>query len=106
MKFDQPYPVTQIDAAKLQIAILEVLASKAIIKVNGDPESQLGTDIQEITKRINLKEVIEVQRYLYILEGQQMVSPVPQGDLTSHVWSITPLGYSTLERLRHVLLAA
>ncbi len=106
MNFDQLHPITQIDAAKLQIAILEMLASQVTTDVVGRFESPSGTDIQEITRRIGLKEILEVQRYLYILEGQQMVSPVPKGDLTSPVWSITSLGYAALEKLRHVLLAA
>ena len=106
MKFDQLHPITQIDAAKLQIAILEVLASQVTTDVGGESECTSGTDIQEITRQIGLKEILEVQRYLYILEGQQMVSPVPRGDLTSPIWSITSLGYAALEKLRNVLIAA
>ncbi len=106
MKFDQLHPVTQIDAAKLQIAILEMLASKTFTTTEGEPESHSGKEIQEITQGVGLKDVLEVQRYLYILEGQQLAKPVPLGDLTSHVWCITPRGYMALEKLRHVLLAA
>ena len=62
--------------------------------------------VQDVTKRIGLKDLHEVQRYLYILEGQQMVSPVPTGDLTSNQWTITVRGHNALEKLRHVLIAA
>lgn len=106
MKFDNPPPVTQMEAVKLQIAILEVLAARTSISKETKTEPQSAIDIKEIAKEVGLKEINEVQRYLYIMEGQQLASPVPQGDLTSDVWCITARGYTALEKFRFVLLAA
>jgi len=106
MKFDNLHPVTQMDAVKLQIAILEVLASSTLLSAQSKLESQSAIDIQEIAKATGLKDLNEVQRYLYIMEGQQLVAPVPHGDLTSEVWCITTRGHTALEKFRYVLLAA
>jgi hypothetical protein len=106
MKFDNLTPITQMDAVRLQIAILEVLAIKASSSPEKKPEPRYSAEILEIAKEVGLKDLNEVQRYLYILEGQQMVSPIPHGDLTSDVWCITSRGNTALEKFRFVLLAA
>ena len=48
--------------------------------------------IHEIADLSGLKDEKETQRYLFILEGQKLVSPIPKGDFTSRVWQITQEG--------------
>ena len=53
--------------------------------------------INEIAEKSGLKDEKEVLRYLYILEGQKLVSPEPVGDFTSKVWHITKDGVRALK---------
>ena len=55
--------------------------------------------ISEIAERSGLKDEKEVLRYLYILEGQKLVSPHPQGDFTSRMWCITTDGVRALKTI-------
>ena len=41
----------------------------------------------------------ETQRFLFILEGQKLVSPFPEGDFTSKIWQITSHGVQTLRQI-------
>ncbi len=60
-------------------------------------EAKKEYHIQEIAELCGLKDEKEVQRYLFILEGQKYVSPSPQGDFTSKVWQITSEGARVLK---------
>ncbi len=55
--------------------------------------------INEISTLSGLNDEKEVQRYLFILEGQKLVSPYPEGDFTSKVWRITPNGSRALRTI-------
>lgn len=56
-------------------------------------------DINEIAERSGLRDEKETQRFLFILEGQKLVTPFPEGDFTSKIWQITSQGVQTL---RHI----
>jgi hypothetical protein len=84
---------TVSDAHLNQISVLKALAPDKHIST----ETTLGQSpkqfqIEEIVERSGLKDEKEVQRYLYILEGQKLVAPYPAGDFTSRSWHITREG--------------
>jgi hypothetical protein len=55
--------------------------------------------INEIAELSGLRDEKETQRFLFILEGQKLVSPFPVGDFTSKVWQITTQGIQTLKHI-------
>ena len=61
--------------------------------------------LHEIAELSGLKDEKETQRYLFILEGQKLVSPYPSGDFTSRVWFITPQGLETLKHISDSIAA-
>lgn len=52
--------------------------------------------LNEIAELSGLRDEREVQRYLFILEGQKLVAPHPEGDFTSKTWQITRDGIRAL----------
>ena len=74
-----------------QITILKSLCP------DGAPSRQF--QINEIAERSGLRDEKEIQRYLYILEGQKLVSPFPEGDFTSKTWFITKDGLRALKTI-------
>jgi hypothetical protein len=76
-----------------QIQILHALASS--------PESSepRRLEITEIAQRSGLVDEKETQRFLFILEGQKLVTPFPEGDFTSKFWQITTQGVQTLRQI-------
>jgi hypothetical protein len=77
-----------------QIQILSALAP------NSAPTPEpLRLQINEIAELSGLRDEKETQRFLFILEGQKLVSPFPEGDFTSKTWQITSQGVQTL---RHI----
>lgn len=60
--------------------------------------------INEIAEISGLKDEKEVQRYLFILEGQKLVSPQPEGDFTSKNWAITKTGIKALKTISKSIL--
>lgn len=56
--------------------------------------------IQEIAELSGLNDEKEVQRYLFILEGQKLVTPLPIGDFTSKTWQITKYGLQMLQTIQ------
>lgn len=70
---------------------IEVLRS-----MSGSGESR-QFEISEIAEMTGLKDEKEVQRVLYILEGQKLVAPFPAGDFTSKRWHITSDGLKALK---------
>lgn len=77
-----------------QIQILNALVSNA----SATPEPR-RLQINEIAELSGLRDEKETQRFLFILEGQKLVSPFPEGDFTSKTWQITNQGVQTL---RHI----
>ena len=60
-----------------QIQILHALASSS------DASAPRRLEINEIAQRSGLGDEKETQRFLFILEGQKLVTPFPEGDFTS-----------------------
>jgi hypothetical protein len=55
--------------------------------------------INEIAQLSGLADEKETQRFLFILEGQKLVTPFPEGDFTSKIWQITSQGMQTLKQI-------
>ena len=88
------YPRNLSDSHTHQIEVL-----KSLSKVSSESEAKY-LEINEIAERTGLKDEKEVQRYLFILEGQKLVSPHPEGDFTSRVWQITKNGIQTVKKVQ------
>lgn len=56
--------------------------------------------IEEIAQISGVSDEKEIQRYLFILEGQKLVSPHPEGDFTSKTWQITRHGVKALRVIK------
>ena len=78
-----------------QIQILHALADSQQNNVGAPPR----LEILEITEKSGLADEKETQRFLFILEGQKLVAPFPEGDFTSKVWQITQQGRQTLQQI-------
>ncbi|NBW39697.1 hypothetical protein EBR25_01705, partial [bacterium] len=55
--------------------------------------------IEEILEITRLEDEKEIQRILFILEGQKLVTPYPEGDFTSRIWKITAEGKKALRSI-------
>ena len=75
-----------------QISVLRILSGDIPV-VSNEPRA---LQIDEIAELGGLDER-ETQRYLFILEGQKLVSPQPIGDFTSKTWQITRNGIRALK---------
>ena len=76
-----------------QIAVLKSLShSDRAGVVPQSSDSPKHFEISEIAQMSGIKDERETQRYLYILEGQKLVSPYPPKDFTSTRWHITKEG--------------
>lgn len=73
-----------------QISVLRAL-------LKGQAGGALSMDIDAIAEASGMADDKETLRYLYILEGQKLVSPFPGGDFTSRNWQITPEGARALK---------
>jgi DNA-binding IclR family transcriptional regulator len=82
-----------------QIQILNALANGA----TGGSNEPRRLEITEIAERSGLRDEKETQRFLFILEGQKLVSPFPEGDFTSKIWQITSQGVQTLRQISSVM---
>ena len=80
-------PRNVADSHVHQINVLKVL-SNGVAETGSAKEFQLN----DISSRCGLKDEKETQRYLYILEGQKLVTPLPEGDFTSRTWQLTVSG--------------
>lgn len=78
-----------------QINVLKALS-------HGTVESQEPKQFQinEISSKSGLKDEKETQRYLFILEGQKLVTPLPAGDFTSRTWQITKHGIKAMKMIQ------
>jgi hypothetical protein len=77
-----------------QINVLKILSQNGVVDSEPRP-----FQINEIADLSGLKDERETQRYLFILEGQKLVSPFPAGDFTSRSWHITKHGLKTLKSI-------
>ena len=82
------------DSHNHQIAVLKAMADAC-----DELEEPKQVQINDIAEVSGLKDEKETQRYLFILEGQKLVTPYPQGDFTSKVWSITKTGFRALKTI-------
>ncbi len=100
--------VKKINAsAKSQLDLLEAMTSPLELGANlSQLPKEEGFEISDLVALSGLQDAHEVQRFLFILEGQRMVQPVPDGDLTSSVWTITDLGVEALRKYKGHLQAA
>lgn len=57
-------------------------------------------EISEIALETGIRDVDEVQRALYLLEGKNLVQPEPPGDLTSSFWCLTDNGMRAVTTLQ------
>lgn len=69
-----------------QINVLRAMYSE------GSEATPRPLQINEIAQLSGLRDEKETQRYLFILEGQKLVTPFPEGDFTSRTWHITKYG--------------
>ena len=73
-----------------QIDILEILSK------NSSNINLKEYHIEEIVQMSGSLDEREIQRCLYVLEGQKLVAPMPPGDFTSKRWHITSDGLRVL----------
>jgi hypothetical protein len=83
-----------------QIQILSALAPGQTFTAVEPRRLQIG----EIAELSGLRDEKETQRFLFILEGQKLVSPFPEGDFTSKTWQITNQGVQTLKQISSVMV--
>lgn len=74
-----------------QITVLKTLSRETA------PTNPRPYQLTEIAELSGLRDEREVQRYLFILEGQKLVTPHPAGDFTSKTWQITRDGMRALK---------
>lgn len=76
------------DAHKNQISVLRAMAGE------GDDPSVCSKlfHVNDIASGSGINDPKETQRYLFILEGQKLVVPNPEGDFTSSYWRVTKQG--------------
>lgn len=82
------------DSYVQQINILKVLSSEQATTPAG-----AQYHINEIAAQSGVADEREIQRCLYILEGQKLVTPLPPGDFTSKTWQITKDGLRALSTI-------
>ena len=82
------------DSHLQQISVLKAMRTQAPV----DTEPKL-LQIEEIAQAAGLNDEREIQRYLFILEGQKLVAPHPAGDFTSRTWQITKTGIRALRTI-------
>ena len=89
------------DAFVHQINILKALSAQR--NTSSEPRA---VQIEEISELSGVCDDKEIQRYLFILEGQKLVSPQPEGDFTSKMWIITRDGLRVVKRAQLAAAAA
>lgn len=91
-------PAINSDArAKIPLKMVPEFARQE--QANGSQSPISCFKINEIAELSGIKDERETQRYLYILEGHKLVTPLPPGDLTSKNWQITSVGLKTVQQL-------
>jgi hypothetical protein len=89
-------PRNVADSHVHQINVLKVMSSGATLEAGHVKEFQLN----DISSRCGIKDEKETQRYLYILEGQKLVTPLPEGDFTSRTWRLTGNGVKAVRMIQ------
>ena len=77
-----------------QINVLHILSKSPSASI--EPRQ---FQINEIAEMSGLRDEKEIQRYLFILEGQKLVAPYPAGDFTSKTWHITKDGLRAVKTI-------
>ena len=88
------------DAYVQQINVLRILSEDIV-----ESEVPRQLEINEIAERAGMRDEREVQRYLFILEGQKLVAPHPEGDFTSKTWHITRRGIRAIRTISSAMLS-
>lgn len=83
-----------------QIQILSAMADG--VSEGGEAKRYQIHEVAELSRLADEKETL---RFLYILEGQKLVSPFPPGDFTARVWYITDQGIETLKQITKSIAA-
>ncbi len=83
------------DSHLKQIHVLRAMSKDIVIDKSTKKNKQYK--IEEINLNSGLNDERETQRYLFILEGQKLVSPFPEGDFTSKTWYITKRGMEAIK---------
>ena len=97
----KPKRKSSLDDSHLnQIIILKSICALTFSKSTADISA--GCQINEIAARSGLKDEKEVLRYLFILEGQKLVAPCPDGDFTSKYWKITKDGVEAVRSIERI----
>ncbi|MCI5066716.1 hypothetical protein MRY87_13425 [bacterium] len=98
-------PVRKLTESHMnQILVLRSMA--AAQTKDGERTTQLHLQIEEIIETTKLEDEKEIQRILFILEGQKLVSPYPEGDFTSRIWKITTEGKKALRSIEKAFTEA
>lgn len=79
-----------------QIRVLRAMSKDVTV------EKSKQYKIEEINAISGLNDEKETQRYLFILEGQKLVSPFPNGDFTSRTWYITKRGLEAVKLVANI----
>ena len=77
--------------------VKQINVLKTLSKDGFSTPSPRQYQLNEIAQSSGLNDEKEVQRYLFILEGQKLVAPHPEGDFTSKTWHITSDGIKALK---------
>ena len=93
-------PRNVADSHVHQINVLKALSTSTT-----DADSN-HLQINEIAAKSGLKDEKEAQRYLFILEGQKLVTPLPEGDFTSRNWQITTHGMKAIKMIHKATKAS
>lgn len=101
MSKDAKLPRNVADSHVHQINVLKVLSGGAHETASEPKQLQ----INEISSKSGLKDEKETQRYLFILEGQKLVTPMPEGDFTSRNWQITKNGLKAVKMIQKATTA-
>lgn len=86
--------------------IKQIMVLKSMADVEPDTKTPRMYQINEIAENSGLTDEREIQRYLFILEGQKLVTPYPEGDFTSKTWHITIQGLKTIRSMTRPKAAA
>jgi len=76
---------------------LKRLLALKVLYLAATEDNRTYLEIDEISIQMEEDEK-ETWRFLYGLEGQKYVAPVPSGDLTSRKWMITEGGIKAIKR--------
>lgn len=102
-KANSKLPRNMSDSYVNQLHVLRAMAKDTGAKDSSVKEISTHPkpfQITEIAHNSGVKDEKETQRYLFILEGQKLVSPYPAGDFTSRTWSITKHGMKAIKMIQ------